>query len=191
MSVHDSETISNSLTHSAIPENGSVGVGCHSSWVTSALDRHGGELTRYAQRFLNDPGGAQDVVQETFLRLCQQQQSKLNGRLIPWLFAVCRNVALDVRRKEQKMSSLVDEAVGSVSTNQVTPSEQVEQAELAGQVIQLLTRLPENQQEVIRLKFQQGMSYKEISSVTGLTVTNVGFLIHTGLKKLREWAKVA
>ncbi|MDB5390668.1 MAG: polymerase, sigma-24 subunit, subfamily [Planctomycetaceae bacterium] len=89
------------------------------------------------------------------------------------------------------MSTLVDEAVGSVTATQAPPSEQVEQAELAGQVLQMLNRLPDNQQEVIRLKFQQGMSYKEISGVTGLTVTNVGFLIHTGLKKLREWAKVA
>ena len=55
----------------------------------------------------------------------------------------------------------------------------------------MLARLPENQQEVIRLKFQQGLSYKEISSVTGLSVTNVGFLIHTGLKRLREWARPA
>jgi RNA polymerase sigma-70 factor (ECF subfamily) len=46
--------------------------------------------------------------------------------------------------------------------------------------------LPKNQQEVIRLKFQHGLSYKEISTVTNLSVTNVGFLIHTGLKVLRE-----
>jgi RNA polymerase sigma factor (sigma-70 family) len=191
MSVLNSETISNSLTKSLVPADGSAGMGGHTNWVTAALDRHGGDLARYAQRFVSDASRAQDVVQETFLRLCQQQQKELDGRLIPWLFAVCRNIALDVRRKEQKMSSLIDEAVCEVSGSQAQPSDQVEQAELAGQVIQMLTRLPDNQQEVIRLKFQQGMSYKEISSVTGLTVTNVGFLIHTGLKKLREWARVA
>lgn len=191
MSVHDSETISNSLAHPTVPANEAIGINGHANWVTSALDRHGGELTRYAQRFIHDPSRAQDVVQETFLRLCQQQPGELVGRLVPWLFAVCRNVALDVRRKEQKMSSLVEDSASAVSAIQAPPSEQVEQAELAGQVNQMLTRLPDNQQEVIRLKFQQGMSYKEISSVTGLSVTNVGFLIHTGLKKLREWAKAS
>ncbi len=46
--------------------------------------------------------------------------------------------------------------------------------------------LPANQQECIRLKFQHGLSYKQISQVTDLSVTNVGFLIHTGLKTLRK-----
>jgi RNA polymerase sigma-70 factor (ECF subfamily) len=45
--------------------------------------------------------------------------------------------------------------------------------------------LPENQREVVRLKFQNGMSYKEIATVTELTVSNVGFLIHTALATLR------
>ena len=161
----------------------------HFGWIASALDRHGGDLARYALRFLHDHSRAQDVVQETFLRLCQQQQHELDGRLVPWLFAVCRNVALDVRRKERKMSSLAEETVATVST-QVLPDEQLVQQELTGQVLQMLARLPENQQEVIRLKFQQGLSYKEISSITGLTVTNVGVLIHTGMKRLREWARV-
>ncbi len=163
----------------------------HFGWIASALDRHGGDLARYALRFLHDPSRAQDVVQETFLRLCQQRQAELDGRLVPWLFAVCRNVALDVRRKEQKMSTLAEEAVATISSPQLQPAEQIEQTELAGQVLQMIARLPDNQQEVIRLKFQQGLSYKEISSITGLTVTNVGVLIHTGMKRLREWARVA
>ena len=54
------------------------------------------------------------------------------------------------------------------------------------QVTNCLDKLSANQREVIRLKFQQGMSYKEISEVTGLTSGNVGFLIHTGLKRMRS-----
>lgn len=53
-------------------------------------------------------------------------------------------------------------------------------------MLRLIDALPERQQEVIRLKFQAGMSYREISGVTNLTVSNVGFLIHTGLKTIRE-----
>ena len=49
-----------------------------------------------------------------------------------------------------------------------------------------LEQLPDNQREVIRLKFQQELSYKEISEATGLAVGNVGFLLHTGLKRLRS-----
>jgi RNA polymerase sigma-70 factor (ECF subfamily) len=46
--------------------------------------------------------------------------------------------------------------------------------------------LPDNQQEVIRLKVQNGLSYREISEVTGLSVSNVGFLLHKGIKTIRE-----
>jgi RNA polymerase sigma factor (sigma-70 family) len=191
MSVHDSEITLNSQVQPQTSANESLGMSRHANWITATLDRHGSDLARYALRFVRDPSKAQDIVQETFLRLCQQQQSDLTGRLIPWLFAVCRNVALDVRRKEQKMSSLAEEAVATVPATHTPTVDRMEQSELAGQVNEMLTRLPDNQQEVIRLKFQQGLSYKEISAITGLTVTNVGFLIHVGLKKLREWSKVA
>ena len=53
-------------------------------------------------------------------------------------------------------------------------------------MLRFLKRLPPNQQEVIRLKFHGDLSYKEISAVTGLTTTNVGFLIHTALHRLRQ-----
>ena len=52
-------------------------------------------------------------------------------------------------------------------------------------MLQLIDRLPPNQQEVVRLKFQNGFSYKEISRITTLSVTNVGFLIHTAVARLR------
>ncbi len=52
-------------------------------------------------------------------------------------------------------------------------------------VIKFLDRLPQNQREVIRLKFEGDMSYKEISQITQLSVSNVGFLIHAGIKRLR------
>jgi RNA polymerase sigma-70 factor (ECF subfamily) len=53
-------------------------------------------------------------------------------------------------------------------------------------VMSILNTLPANQQEVIRLKFQGELSYQEISHITKLSVSNVGFLIHTGLKTIRE-----
>ena len=53
-------------------------------------------------------------------------------------------------------------------------------------VLDLLSTLPKNQREVIRLKFQNELSYREISEVTGLSPSNVGFLIHRGLRLLRE-----
>ena len=66
------------------------------------------------------------------------------------------------------------------------PSTILEKREVAGRVTALLERLPASQREVMYLKFQEGMSYKEISKVTQLSVSNVGFLIHTAVKTIRR-----
>jgi RNA polymerase sigma-70 factor (ECF subfamily) len=62
----------------------------------------------------------------------------------------------------------------------------MEKEEQLADVLDILGTLPANQQEVIRLKFQADLSYLEISQVTSLSVSNVGFLIHTGIKTIRE-----
>ena len=66
-----------------------------------------------------------------------------------------------------------------------TAATAVEQKETMRQVLQVLEKLPKNQREVIYLKFQSDLSYKEISEVTRLSVSNVGFLIHTAIKSIR------
>lgn len=66
------------------------------------------------------------------------------------------------------------------------PDDVAEQRDESNNVLRLMTALPANQQEVLRLKFQNSLSYREISAITGLTETNVGFLIHVGIKALRE-----
>jgi len=66
------------------------------------------------------------------------------------------------------------------------PATALERSESTAEVLRMLERLPENQKEAITLKFGHGLSYKEIAEITGLTVSNVGFLIHTGLKTVRQ-----
>jgi len=67
-----------------------------------------------------------------------------------------------------------------------SPADRVEQNDSLSRALSLLTHLPSNQQEVLRLKFQHGLSYRDIAGVTSLSESNVGFLIHTGLKTLRQ-----
>ena len=163
--------------------NGHAGNG---EWVRSALEQYEGPLTRYAHRITGDVERARDVVQETFLRLCTEERGRLDGHLPEWLFTVCRNKALDVQRKERRMTTLAEMESARSQTREQTPEAAAEQSDSAAHILQLLDDLPPNQQEVIRLKFQNSLSYKEISQITGLTVTNVGFLIHRGLRTVRE-----
>ena len=66
------------------------------------------------------------------------------------------------------------------------PGATLDHEEQMSEVLRIMETLPLNQREVLRLKFQCDLSYKEISEVTKLSVTNVGFLMHTALKNLRK-----
>ncbi len=153
--------------------------------MNETLERHERPLTLYASHLLGDTERARDAVQETFLRLLNQDRSTLEGRLDVWLFTVCRNLCHDVHRKESRMSVLNEERAQAAASPTASPQHAAETAESVSQVLDKLGTLPEKQQEVLRLKFQHGLSYKEIAKVTQDSIGNVGWLLHEGLKSLR------
>lgn len=155
--------------------------------MRGAVARFEAPLTLYASRLLRDPEAARDVVQETFLKLCASDRAPIEGHLAEWLFTVCRNRALDVLRKEQRMSQLREEQVLRCLSNAPGPLDAVERQDLGRRVLELMESLPANQREVIRLKFQNGFSYQEISRISGHSISNVGYLIHAGIKTLRGY----
>jgi RNA polymerase sigma factor (sigma-70 family) len=149
-----------------------------SQWIVEVLGRYETQLVRYASWILGNTECAREVVQETFLRLCREDRASISDHLAQWLFTVCRNLAFDVRKKEGRMTPLGDVEIG-VATD-------LEDKQTVSQIFQIVETLPKNQREVIYLKFQCDLSYKEISSVTKLSVSNVGFLIHTAVRAIRK-----
>lgn len=156
------------------------------TFVREALAHHEASLMRYATSITGDVERARDVVQETFVRLWQADREQLGEHVAPWLFTVCRNCALDVARKEVRMQPVGTVAMDVATKAGETPLAQTLKKEATSQVLAGVDGLPANQREVVRLKFQAGLSYKEISAVTGLTVSNVGYLLHHAIKALRD-----
>jgi RNA polymerase sigma-70 factor (ECF subfamily) len=154
--------------------------------IASALSRYEGPLLRYASRLLGDADRARDVVQDTFLRLCREDPARLDGRLAPWLFTVCRNRVIDVQRQDGRVETLDERALEEHPSGAPGPARVLEAREDLDAVLRTLGTLPASQQEVVRLRFQAGLSYQEIASVTGLTANHVGVLLHNALKTLRE-----
>jgi RNA polymerase sigma factor (sigma-70 family) len=152
--------------------------------IRTAIDEHQSRLIGFAARITGDVESARDVVQDTFLRLCREDLDHLDDHLPAWLFRVCRNRALDVRKKEAPLQRLDDAT--SPSADKGDPHLRLEQDDDARRVLSALAGLPTAQQEVLRLRFQEELSYKQISAVTGHTIGSVGFLIHAGIKRLRR-----
>lgn len=155
-------------------------------FVEEALAEFESPLIGYAVTIVHDLERARDIVQDTFIRLCQQDPAKLRDNLKTWLYTVCRNRAFDVLRKDKRLQPLDEVRWKRVAGPGLQPDEKVQNDERMSHVMGAMRRLSDKQREVILLKFQQGLSYQEIVEITGLSSGNVGFLIHTGLKKLRE-----
>jgi RNA polymerase sigma-70 factor (ECF subfamily) len=161
----------------------------NSNWLVAIVDRFEGPLVRYAAQITGDLERGRDVAQETFLRLCREPAVAASDHLGQWLFTVCRRLAIDVRRKEKRMSTQLETAAVCEAPSRVAGQWEIEQSEYMANLVRQLARLPANQQEVVRLKFQEGMSYKEIGEITGLSASNVGYLLHVAVNELRERLK--
>lgn len=158
------------------------------AWVRRLVVEHQSPLIRYAQSIVRDEHVARDLVQETYLRLCQQSPADLAGHEAAWLFRVCHNVAINRQRKDKRMTT--GNTVAESASTQSDPAGAFEAVEDRDQVNRLIGELPENQQKVIRLKFYGGLKYREISEATGLSEGNVGFLLHKAIGTLRERMRV-
>jgi len=155
-------------------------------WVTTIVEQYQDRLVRYARRIVGDAQVANDIVQDTFLKLCRENVDQLKPIVVPWLYRVCRNRALDVRKKELRMNKTDVAELDQQTATQGCPHEAASTNDEAAKALIALAQLPENQQEVIRLRIEHGLSYSQISEVTELSVSNIGYLLHTGLKTLRR-----
>ena len=142
-------------------------------------------LVQFAARITGDRERARDVVQETFIKF-QRNGAAHEREPATWLFTVCRNGALNICRKEKRVMYLDEEIIESRSDEQPMPFEQIEHEEAAGFLLRIVATLPPRQQEVLQLKFQNDLSYQQIAEITKTTANNVGVLIHTALKTLRQ-----
>lgn len=157
-----------------------------SEFVEKAMLDFEQALLRYAQGYVYDAERAKDIVQDTFIRLTQQEITKVEKGLKAWLYTVCRNRALDFLRKERRSTLVDQEVLNQFEDGKVNPHQYLDRDERLTQVSKAMNSLNEKQREVIKLKLEHGLSYKEISEITDLTVSNVGFTLHNALKKLRE-----
>jgi len=144
-------------------------------------------LLSYALRLLGERATAEDVVQEAFMRLHAQFEQVQEPRR--WLYRTVHNLALNQRRQSGKIVPLErtdkgDEGNADASDPEPLPDEQIVRWEGIGLVRLSLAALDERSREVVRLKFDEDLSYKEISERTGLTVSHVGYLLHHALKTI-------
>lgn len=155
--------------------------------IEAIVAQHEAALLRYATRILNDPAAAQDVVQDVFIKLFRNWRDGAHPapQLKGWLFRVTHNRAVDHIRRESRLRILHWEQARRLKPS--CPPEQgqdLQQQEAMRLALQHLRKLDPAEQQIVILRLQEGMSYREIAEITKKSEGHVGFILHHAVKKL-------
>ena len=158
-------------------------------------DRYGRLAYSLILRIVRDPEMAEDLVQETFIRVWSRAQAfdSERGALGPWLLAVARNRAIDyLRSVDGRMARSSYELVEMENPALFANLEsQVMVSELAGRVRRVMSKLNSSQRSVIELAYFEGLSQTEMAEKLGQPLGTIKTWVRTALKNLREELGVA
>lgn len=149
------------------------------------LDR----IYNYFRYRVGDHGTAEDLTSTTFERAWHNRQ-KFRGdseSLIHWLYAIARNVANDYFRQSR---SLVDLELVRDSADANSLTDQVEEQLEFARLVQCIRQLPEEQQELITLKYGANLNNRQIANQLKMSESNVGTILHRTIQKLRQQLEV-
>lgn len=152
------------------------------------VQRHIDRAFGLAVRILGGKADAEDVVQDTFLKVWIHRGEWQHGRakFSTWLYRVVSNRCIDLRRKPRTEN--VD-VVPEVADTQLDASTVIERNEIGNLLEVAMQRLPEQQRVAVILSYHENMSNGEIAEVMDTTVAAVESLLKRGRQQLREMLK--
>jgi RNA polymerase sigma factor (sigma-70 family) len=155
--------------------------------VAALFTQHRDAVFRYLARYTGDADLAEDLVQETFVKLAERPPK--NPELVrSWLFVVATNLARDARktsRRRSELARLATEDSPAAADPAPDPAALVEVAELRDRVRAALQRLSDKERTALLLR-EEGFTHREIAAAIGATTGSVGTLVARALAKLSE-----
>ena len=162
----------------------------------SLLRRHRAPLFTFLLRMLGDRERAEDLAQETFLRIVKGAQAwEHRARFQTWLFTIARNLCVDLSRRDRfrRADSIDAEGpdgappmVESVPGREIDPARGAESARMRPLLQQALLALPAEQREVFVLREQAGLPFREIAEMVGVNENTVKSRMRYALEGLRK-----
>ncbi len=168
-------------------------------WVLASVEQYELPLLRYAARMGLDIDLARDCVQHAFLQLCSQSSESLTRGAGPWLYRVVRNRAIDQLRRTQReipfaaLHAEEEEPTNGTAHGTITqplsresdPGERSADRELYSLLRGLVAELPPGTRELVLL-WAEGMSHRDIATVTERNEGNIRVQLHRAFARLRE-----
>lgn len=165
--------------------------------ITRLVERHSPRLYRYLTRLVNDPTLAEDLLQETWLRVVERlDQYDRRHPFGVWLFAVAHHCAIDTLRRRGRQGFQVEpqeneegevlDPVERIADPAPSVLERLAERELEERVAKMFVHLPAHYRQVLALRFQEGMQLEQISHVLRLSLSTVKTRVQRGLRLLRQ-----
>jgi RNA polymerase sigma-70 factor (ECF subfamily) len=152
--------------------------------VRAVYAAHGPELYRFALRSLGDRGLAEEAVQETFVRAWQAADrfDDALGSLRTWLFAIVRNVVIDLSRARAVRPALARDAI---AIEPVDLDNELERVLLAWQVEEALQKLSAEHRDALVQVHYRGRAYQDVAADLRVPVGTIKSRVYYALKAMR------
>ncbi|MCY9661826.1 RNA polymerase sigma factor [Paenibacillus chondroitinus] len=153
-------------------------------------DKYEKPIYAFAYRIVQDAMMAEEVVQELFLRIWKaaERYDAAHGKLTSWMFALTRNIAIDLLRKKQNRT--IVQTMEAEQLNQIPDSgKSTEEVALEGwrgrEIREALHELNPDQKQVVDLIYYQGYTQQEVSDQQAIPLGTVKSRVRLALKQLR------
>ena len=172
-------------------ENAAPVDGVAPEWTPPSWDdlvrQHSARVYRLAYRLTGNQHDAEDLTQETFIRVFRSVQNYQPGTFEGWLHRITTNLFLDMARRRQRIrfEGLGDQAVGLLRDDEPTPAQAFDARHLDTDVQQALEALAPEYRAAVVLCDIEGLSYEEIAATLGVKLGTVRSRIHRGRAQLR------
>ncbi len=152
------------------------------------VERYGRRVYNFIHRMVSDSALAEDILQETFVRVYRKRSMGNRVRNFPsWVYAIAANLARDeLRKRRRKVLSEDPLKIDCLSDDSNRPDVRAERRELRRRIDVAIQGLPPQQREVLVLRDIEGLSYEEITSVLRVRMGTVKSRLNRARLKLQE-----
>jgi RNA polymerase sigma factor, sigma-70 family len=161
------------------------------------MSRHQDKVYTYIYLLVRNRQLAEDLFQDTFIKVVtsiKQQRYADNGKFVAWVNRIAHNLIIDYFRREQGENTLSHtdfdyDVFNNVRLSDATVEEEMVREQLMCNVARMVDFLPDTQQEVVRMRFYDDLSFKEIADKTGVSINTALGRMRYALINMRKMAE--
>lgn len=165
--------------------------------ISKLIERHRRRVYDYIYLMVKDAEVAEDICQETFvkaIRVIEDGRYEDNGKFQSWVMRIAHNQVIDYFRRQKKAPTITEseagyDIIGTQRLSEGSIEEKIVKEQIEADLRQLVEQLPEEQREVVKMRYYAGLSFKEIAEQTNVSINTALGRMRYALTNLRRMIK--